>query len=160
MGCFQPEGKGTNWHYRFMFNGKVIRRSTKQTNRKVALQLEAEHRSLLAKGDLGIFEKTPAPTFSNFAKEFLTWAEAEFQAKPKTLAYYGNSVARLLEYPALMSLAMNDKRIGEKLTGYKSKRQADGLAVSSINHELRCVRRLLRLAVEWGGSTQRPRSSC
>ena len=71
MSVFQPEGKGTNWHYRFMFNGQVIRRSTKQTNHKVALQLEAEHKSLLAKGDMGIFERTPAPTFAAFAKEFL-----------------------------------------------------------------------------------------
>ena len=52
---------------------------------------------------------------------------------------------------------MNDKRIGEKLTGYKSKRQTDGLAISSINHELRCVRRLLRLAVEWGRIESMPK---
>jgi integrase len=54
----------------------------------------------------------------------LSWAAAEFRAKPKTYAYYQNSVHRLLEYPPLM--------------------------VSSINHELRCARRLLRLGVEWG----------
>jgi integrase len=84
-----------------------------------------------------------------FAKEFLVWATAEFQAKPKTLAYYQNSVHRLLEYPPLASLALDDKRIPERLTGYKTKRQADGLAIASVNHELRCVRRLLRLAFEW-----------
>jgi len=146
----QPGAQRKIWWYRFMFNGQVIRRSTKQTSHKVAVQLEAEHRSLLAKGDLGIFEKTHAPTFSAFAKEFLAWAAAKFQAKPKTLAYYQNSVARLLEYSPLMSLALDDERISERLTGYIGKRQLDGLRVSSINHELRCVRRLLHLAVKWG----------
>jgi integrase len=153
----QPGAKQKIWWYRFMMRGQVIRCSTKQSNHKVALQLEAEHKSKLAKGDMGIFEKTPAPTLAAFAKEFLVWASAEFQAKPKTYAYYHNSVHRLLEYPPLMSLTLDDKRIPERLTGYKVKRQANGLAVSSLNHELRCARRLLRVAVEWGRIEVSPR---
>jgi integrase len=133
-----------------MHNGQVIRRSTKQSNYKVAVAQEATHKSALSNGDIGIFERTPAPTLSAFAKEFLVWAKAKFQAKPKTLAYYQNSVARLLEHSPLVSLALDDERISERLTGYIAKRQADGLQVSSINHELRCVRRLLHLAVKWG----------
>lgn len=153
----QPGAKKRVYWYRFMHNGQVIRRSTKQSSKKVAVDMEATHKSNLAKGEAGIYDKTPSPTFSAFAKEFLVWVKAEFQAKAKTLAYYQNSVARLLEYPPLMSLAMNDKRISERLTGYKAKRQADGLAISSINHELRCVRRLLYIATEWGRIESAPK---
>jgi len=145
----QPGAKQRIYWYRFMYNGLVIRRSTKQSNHKVALQLEAEHRSKLAKGEAGIYEKTPAPTLAEFSKEFLVWAEAKFRAKPKSYAYYWNSVHRLLEYPKLTSLTLDDARIPERLTGYIAKRQVDGLKVSSINHELRCVRRMLHLAVKW-----------
>ena len=60
----QPGAKKRIYWYRFMHNGLVIRRSTKQGNHKVALQLEAEHRSKLAKGEAGIYEKTPAPTLA------------------------------------------------------------------------------------------------
>jgi len=150
MSVYETGTKKKIWWYRFMYRGQVIRRTTRQGNYKIAKDMEAAHKSALAKGDAGIFEKAPAPTLAAFAKEFLIWAAAEFQAKPKTYEYYRNSVNRLLEYPLLMSLAMDDKRIPERLSGYKAKRQADGLAVASINHELRCVRRLLHLGVEWG----------
>ena len=146
MSCFQPEGKGTNWHYRFMFRGKVVRRSTKQTSHKVALQLEAEHKSKLAKGEAGIFDKPPVPTLAEFSREFLSWAETTFQAKLKTWLYYRNGVRRLLEYQPLHSLALDDPRFDERLVDYISKRQSDGLKVSSVNRELQTLRRMLHLA--------------
>ena len=141
---------GEIWHYRFMHCGQVVRKSTKQRNYKIACDMMSTHKSNLAKGTVGIFEKEPAPTLAKFAREFLVWAASEFHSKKKTLMYYENSIGRLMEYPPLMSLPMDDKRILERLVGYKAKRQAGGLQVSTINHELRCVRRLLRLAVEWG----------
>lgn len=157
----QPGAKKKVWWYRFMHRGKVIRWSTKQSNHKVALQLEAEHKSKLAKNDLGIFEKQPAPTLAAFGKEFLRWAETSFREKPKTLAFYRNGVRRLTEYAALASLTLDDKRLPERVTGYiahrqsavparEGKRERKALAVSSINRELQVLRRLLNLAVEWG----------
>lgn len=144
----QPGAKKRVYWYRFMHRGQVIRRSTKQSNFKIAKDMESTHKSALAKGEAGLIDKPPVPTLAAFAREFIAWASAQFQAKPKTLAYYKNSINRLQEYPGLMSLAMDDSRIAERLTGYIAKRQADGLKVSSLNHELRCVRRLLRLGVE------------
>lgn len=111
---------GDIWHYKFMFRGKSIRKSTRQTNHKVACDMAATHRSNLAKGTVGIIDQKPAPTLAAFAKEFLTWAAAEFHAKPKTLAYYHNSVAQLLKFPPLMSLQMSDSRILERLTTTKA----------------------------------------
>src|SRR6266481_4511377 len=100
-----------------MYRGKLVRRSTKQSNHKVALQLEAEHKSRLAKGDMGIFDRKAAPTLAEFSKEFLSWAQTEFRAKPKTFAFYRNGVRRLLEYQPMASLALDDKQVGELLVG-------------------------------------------
>jgi len=141
---------GQVWHYRFMHRAKLVRRSTKQTNHKVAKDMEAAHRSALAKGDVGIVDRKPAPTFEKFAKEFLVWAETTFRSKRKTYLYYLNSVHRLAEHAPLMTLALDSKQIPERLVAYAAKREADGLAVASVNHELRAARRMLRLAFEWG----------
>jgi spore germination protein GerM len=42
------------WWYKFVWNGEPIRESTKQTNKRVAEQMEAAHRTALAKGEVGI----------------------------------------------------------------------------------------------------------
>jgi hypothetical protein len=52
----QPKSK--YWWYKFTWNGKLIRESTKQTNKRVAEQMEAAHRTALAKGEVGIRDMT------------------------------------------------------------------------------------------------------
>jgi hypothetical protein len=41
-----------NWWYKFTWNGEVIRESTKQANKRVAEQIEAAHRTSLAKAQI------------------------------------------------------------------------------------------------------------
>src|SRR5579872_4445074 len=90
------------WWYKFTWNGQLIRESTKQTNKRVAEQMEAAHRTSLAKGEVGIRDKKPAPTLREFAeKDFLPFVKSTFAAKPKTLAYYLNGVKRILEFEEL-----------------------------------------------------------
>jgi hypothetical protein len=113
--------------YKFQFNGKLVRESTKQGNDKVARQVEAAHRTSLAKGGVGIREKKKAPTFGEFAeKQFLPWVESTFSAKRKTWLYYRNGVRRLKDYAPLVSLPLDDAKLGEKVSGYIAHRQAKG----------------------------------
>jgi hypothetical protein len=66
--------RGGIYWYKFQFNGKLVRESTKQGNDKVARQMEAAHRTSLAKGEVGIREKKAAPTFVEFREErFEPW---------------------------------------------------------------------------------------
>ncbi len=56
----QPKSK--NWWYKFTWNGELIRESTKQTNKRVAEQMEAAHRTAFAKGArLGYGTRNPFP---------------------------------------------------------------------------------------------------
>jgi len=61
--------RGKVYWYKFVWQGKVIRESTKQGNHKIARDMEAAHRTSLAKGEVGIREKKQAPTLSEFAEK-------------------------------------------------------------------------------------------
>jgi|HubBroStandDraft_6_1064221.scaffolds.fasta_scaffold284034_1 integrase len=138
------------WWYRFTWRGEAIRESTKQSNRRVAEQIEAAHKTSLAKGEVGIRDRTPAATIRQFAKrDFLPFCRATFAAKPKTLGYYENGTARLLEYAAVADESL-DTITNEKITGYARRRQDMGMKVSTVNRELQVLRRMFSLAVEWG----------
>jgi hypothetical protein len=46
--------RGEVYWYKFMWQGKLVRESTKRGNDKVARQMEAAHKTSLAKGEVGI----------------------------------------------------------------------------------------------------------
>ena len=91
-----------NWHYKFTWHGELIRRSTKQTNKRVAEQMEAAHKTSLAKGEVGIRERKLIPTLADFAKkDFLPFVQSAFAEKVKTRKYYEYGAASLLSFEAL-----------------------------------------------------------
>jgi hypothetical protein len=61
--CGERGACGVYW-YKFMWQGKLVRESTKQGNDKVARQMESAHRTSLAKGEVGIREKKSVPTLA------------------------------------------------------------------------------------------------
>jgi hypothetical protein len=90
----QPKSK--YWWYKFTWNTEPIRESTKQTNKRVAEQMEAAHRTALAKGEVGIRDKKPGPTLKEFAEQdILAFVGSTFAAKEKTRLYYENGVQDL-----------------------------------------------------------------
>lgn len=150
----QPKSK--YWWYKFTWNGKLIRESTKQTNKRVAEQMEAAHRTALAKGEVGIREKKPAPTLREFVEnDFLPYARSAFAAKPKTLAYYENGAERILSFERLAGEPLDTltgDRVAEYITYRKAAKGKRGrpLQVASLNRELEVLRRMFTLALEWG----------
>jgi hypothetical protein len=49
------------WHH-FLFNGEHFQKSTKQGNPRTARQIEAAHRTVLAKGEVGFNDRKAVPT--------------------------------------------------------------------------------------------------
>ncbi len=142
--------RGSVYWYKFMWQGRLVRESTKQGNDKTARQMEAAHRTSLAKGLVDIRDRKLVPKLSEFARQrFLPMVEATFVAKPRTLEWYRNGAARLTSCGELAKTAL-DQIGGEQIGGYVAYRRCAGLQVSSINRELQVLRRMLRLAVEWG----------
>jgi integrase len=149
--------RGDVYWYKFVWRGELIRRSTKQGNKRVAEQIEAAYRTALAKGEVGIREKEPVPTLRQFvSSEFLPHVRSVFKEKPKTLSYYENGTKNLLAHSALAD-AMIDAITSQTISGYVAKRQQNGegksgapIQVATINRELQVLRRMFALASEWG----------
>src|SRR5438477_5803802 len=137
--------------YKFMWNGEMVRESTRQPNQNTARQMEAAHRASLAKGEVGIREQKPVPTLKSFCVDRVEpWAKSTFEhSAPKTWQWYCFGVNSLKNSRVLGGLKLSE--IGpEVIADFASERQRDGLRISSVNSCLRALRRVLRLAVEWG----------
>src|SRR5437879_2691020 len=152
----QPKSK--YWWYKFVWNGEPIRESTKQTNKRIAEQMEAAHRTALAKGEVGIRERKPVPTLAQFANEnFLPFVRATKAEKPRTITFYETTVKNLESCRQLANLPL-DRITSEDLGKFAAARQATGMRVSTVNRELATVRRMFNLASDWGKvSTRLPR---
>jgi len=144
--------RGKVYWYKFSWNGEPVRESTKQGNMRVAGQMEAAHRTALAKGLVGIRERKRVPTLRDFAQnDFMPNVLTRFADKPATMAYYKIQVEHLTGYSPLEDAAV-DAVTPEIISGFVAKWRAADYEVSSINRALQVLRRMLRLAVEWGKS--------
>ena len=142
--------RGRVWWYKFTWKGEPFRERTKQTNKRVAEQIEAAHKTSLAKREVGIRDRTPAATIRQFAKnDFIPYCRPTFAAKPNTLSYYENGAARLLEFSAIADESL-DTIASDKIAAYALPRQDAGLKIATVNRELQVLRRMFTLAMEWG----------
>lgn len=144
--------RGKIYWYHFLFNGEHIQESTKQGNPRVARQMESAHRTALAKGEVGFRERKPVPTLAEFIeKRFEPWAKAQFEVtSPKTWTDWYRANLRVLRAYLPIAEKPLDTITSEDATGFAAHRQSKGLQVSSVNSSLRMLRRLMRVAVEWG----------
>lgn len=139
-----------NWWYKFVWNGELIRESTKQANKRIAEQMESAHRTRLAKGEVGIRDRKPAPTLADFAdKDFLPFVRTTSAGKPNTVRFYENSVKNLKAETKLSGLRM-DAITSENISAFVAKRKAGNVEVSTVNRDLATLRRMFHLAQEWG----------
>jgi len=119
--------------------------------------MEAAHRTALAKGEVGIREKKPAPTLSDFCKRVETFAGAHYQHAPKTLLWYKFGLNTIRE-AEIVSRKL-DEITPEHIAGFVASLQSKKWEVASINSALRAVRRVFRLALKWGVISAMPEIS-
>lgn len=158
--------RGRVYWYHFVFNGEHVQASTKQGNPRVARQMEAAHKTRLAKGEVGIEERKPAPTLKEFAQRFIDEIQVRCSEKPATIQFYAIKLKRLLEFEPLASARLD--RIDEELiAAYVQNRSKQAsraganrkqpravsdektISAVSVNRELATLRRLLRIAHDW-----------
>ena len=154
---------GVYW-YKFMWNGRHIRESAKTGNPKTARQIESARKTELAKGEVGIKDRPPAPTFEEFSKRFTNWIATEKAAKPKTVQFYKDCVKQLLRFERFRTVLLDQidegliadyikRRTGEtrrsvlrrKDGGYELRDTLRPVTVASVNRELATLRRALNV---------------
>ncbi len=151
--------RGKVYWYKFMWQGRPVRESTKQGNDKIARQMESAHRTSLAKGEVGIRERIQAPTLAAFIdSRFEPWAKSTFEkTSPKTWFDYYRVGLRNIKAYKLLAGAKLDEISGESVADFAAHRQAQGLQVSTVNSSLQVLRRVLRMAAEWGALNAAPK---
>ncbi len=133
--------RGRVWWYSFVFNGKHIQESTKQDSSRIARQIEAAHRVRLAKAAAGIEEPTVSPGFCDFAEEFLDLVKSD--RKSQTHRRYSVSLVSLKQFFGSSRLS---EITSEEIDRFKQIRLKAGRKGSTINRDLACLRRLMRVA--------------
>ena len=142
--------RGKVYWYKFTWDGQSIRKSTRQGNDKVARQMEAAHRTSLAKGEVGIREKKKISTLGAFCKNRLEpWAKSAFETTtPNTWFWYRTGVKVICEDKPLSALLLNEVN-NEALSQFSARRLEQGKRISYVNSTIRVIRRALHLAFEW-----------
>lgn len=103
--------------------GEWIEKSTRQGNANTARQMEAAHKTALAKGELGIIERPPAPTLKKSAEDsFLPYVASTFSKQPKTKEYYEYGVKCLLGFEKIAAVRL-DAITSETIGAYVASRQ-------------------------------------
>jgi integrase len=119
--------------------------------------MESAHRTSLAKGEVGIRirEKKSVPTLADFiTQRFEPFAEASTSSKT-WLDYYRPGIRTIQAYKPLANLCLNEIT-SEKGADFAAWRQASGRQVSSVNSSLQVLRRVMRLAAQWGAIDTSP----
>jgi integrase len=141
--------RGKVWWYRFTWKGEAFRESTKQTNKRVAEQIEAAHKTSLAKGEVGIRDRAKVPTLKDFIQQkFSPYIEARFLSKSNTLEYYRAGIKNLTGFVRLANCRL-DKITVQDIAAFVRTRRDAGLQVTSVNRQLEVLRRIFKLAEEW-----------
>lgn len=99
-----------------------------------------------------IKRQTPMLTIAQFIDlRFEPWVKSTFEkTSPKTwLDFYRVGLRSIKGYQLLSEMRL-DQISSETVTSFAGHRQAFGLQVSTVNSSLRVLRRVLRVAVEWG----------
>lgn len=103
----------------------------------------------------------PMPTLGQFCCERIEpWAKAQFeQTSPRTWLWYRTGLRSLYDYEPLVNAKLDDittERIAD-FAAYRqthsrrnAKKKQHALKVTSVNSSLQVLRRVLRLAVDWG----------
>ena len=137
-----------------------IVKSAETKNRDDAKDAEDEHRRALRLGEIHPSDPWPQtaasapPVFRSFAKEFLQYAKTH--TKPGTQTFYEGCLDRLLTFAAIADAPL-DAITGELASRYARHRQEVAKnSVVTVNGDLRTLRRVLHLAVEWGRLSHAP----
>jgi integrase len=139
--------RGRTFWFGFIFNGERVQRSTHQRSQRVAEQIEAAYKTALAKDEVGLIPRKRAPILQHFAQRFIDAVQTRSSAKPATVSFYAQKLARLLEYKPLAQARLN--HIDEALIEAYVQHRRQKVCPASVNRELATLRRLLRLAQEW-----------
>ena len=150
----QPDGASENY---------LIRKPARTGSCKKAREVEEEHRRALRLGMIHPTDPWPAPkpqapqvpSVRDFVQQFLSYVEV--QKKAGTRRFYGICASRILRFAPLADTALTEVT-SELISKYAQWRRSTKTeeSILTVNGDLRTLRRMLRVAHEWGLIPQAP----
>ena len=137
MGTLYKRGGSKKWMMAVTVNGRQVCKSTCTSNKRLAGQMLSRWETEVFEGRFHLPKSTP-PAFVEWADEFLSKV-----THPNTRKRYGSSIGKLKA--AFTSVRLSDIS-PECIEEYKETRLAEGVEPATINHDLRVLRRMMRLA--------------
>ena len=158
--------RGKFYWFDFVRDGERYQRTTRQTDERAAIDIEAAFRTRLAKGDFSLLKRERAPSLTEFAQRFIDFVATRSAEKPRTIQFYGQQLGRLLDFEPLATARVDaiDESLIEKFVQWRTQQSSlagDGrkkttpakprkaVCVATVNRSLATLRKLLRLAHEW-----------
>jgi integrase len=132
------------WYSRIEVNKHVYQFSTKTTNKNTARSIEAAYRMEKTKGLAGL----SVPTFSEFSRQFINDGIVG-RVSGQTFRYYVCHWKVLVDPDCPLADTRLDRIDRAAIDGFISWRRKQRVSATTVNHNLRVLRRALHLAVEW-----------
>jgi integrase len=158
--------RGNTYWYKFRWTVKgangtgesfLIRKTARTGNKKKAAEVQDEHRRALRLGQIHPIDPWPSlkpqapqvPTIREFTKQFLAYVEV--QTKPGTKRFYEICVNRVMKFAPIADAVLTEVT-SELISKYAHWRRSTSAeeSILTVNGEIRTLRRILRLAHEWG----------
>jgi integrase len=130
---------GVYW-FSFVFSERRVQKSTKQGNRKAAIDIESAHRTALAKGEVGI---TPPKRERRTIGELLDALKATYEQDGKLSPQNRSLLSRAKQDFASKTAT---ELTTEDIEKYVQRRKGESAKNSSINRVMEVLRRAYKLA--------------
>jgi integrase len=137
MGTLYKRAGSRNWMMAVTVAGRQHCKSAHTSNKRLADQLLSRWETEVFEGRYYLPSSKP-PTFEDYAKEFLKGVQ-----HPNTRRRYASSVENLKKHFA--TLRVSDIT-ADGIEEYQQARLGDGVEPATINHDLRVLRRMMRIA--------------
>ncbi len=152
--------RGSVYWFELVFNGERIQRSTKSRNQRAAGQIASAFHASLAKGEVGITERKPAPTLSTAIRDFLIWSKAEHRSHPSTTRRYETSSKTVLkafpDVPLDRITADDVERFKATRAAEKGIRTKRAIRPATVNRELAFLKAVFHHAMKSDRVTRNP----
>jgi integrase len=130
---------GTYW-FTFTFDGRRVQKSTRQHNRKAAVDIEAAYRTKLAKDEVGI---GPPKRERRTIAELLDLLKSDYERDGKLSPQNRSLLDRASED---FGTKFASKLAAEEIEKYVQRRKAEGAAHATVNRVTDILRRAYKLA--------------
>lgn len=135
--------RGTTWWSRIEHKGKLHRQSLRTRNKNTAIELEAVLKTELITGKHQVAKS--CPTLAEF--ETRLFDHLKIHVKPRSLDFYK------FQFAVLKNSLLKDMRLSlidsSVVDAFKQWRHSQSVAIATVNHAIRALRRALHQAEEW-----------